>query len=711
VTGPWRGRNKEAPWNRRNRRGTALASRRRIVRTGGISRAAIAALLAASCGSGSADRPPTLEIREPSGAVEVRAGDPFLVVYSDDDPDDVATTALFADRDGDPMTTADQVVIALGRPDGDGSVQAVPWSTAGVAGGVYRIFGRIGDEGTAFAAGTVFVNPPPTLDLLLPAADAIGEDAGGGPTARIRYVADDVESGTPVSLFADRDGDPATDADRIPIGIPRAHRGGLEVDALWTHGGVEPGDYAIVAVADDGLNPPVVAVSPGRVRILAPFVLPLGGSGVVDVDAYDDGAFVVVGNFRGNAVWRAGEPNEISVRAAGAYGLDDIYVARHDADGALLWVRTVSSTWLELGVGVAALADGSCVVAGNFKEPISFGDGVVLEPDSFSLVGACFLARYDPHGNLLWVKRIGGTVAVVDVAADPDGSCFVTGVAFAWTDGARVILGEDAPTGPVDRTFPARGGFVASYDEEGFPRWVSFLDTSFQGGVVPRVATVPGGGCLVAGDWQEDLEIGDELRFASQAPAPRAFVARLGADGRLLWGRTGEDVGSHQVYGLVALPDGSAVTWVYTTGAARFGLGEPAEQRPAQGNHLLRQGPGGDLAWARPAPSRLRRIFGARDGSVTVASDFGPTVIVDGTPWQSCSTWPFLSVFFATYEPDGELRGVRVDGCGSVVLKAAVALRDGTTLAIADSFRDFTASGVTIAAPEPVVAVRFRGAP
>lgn len=61
------------------------------------------------------------------------------------DPDDVASLAIFADIDGDLATLADQVSIVSGLEDKDGDLQTVPWDTTGVPAGDYKLVASLSD--------------------------------------------------------------------------------------------------------------------------------------------------------------------------------------------------------------------------------------------------------------------------------------------------------------------------------------------------------------------------------------------------------------------------------------------------------------------------------------------------------------------------------------------------------------------------------------
>jgi hypothetical protein len=105
--------------------------------------------------------PPTLDVHSPAGDEACCRGGTVVISYTDDDAEDVATTDLFGDRDGDLSTTGDQVEIARGLPEADGTVHDATWTTAGVAPGAYRIVART-DDGknppvTATAPGLVTI--------------------------------------------------------------------------------------------------------------------------------------------------------------------------------------------------------------------------------------------------------------------------------------------------------------------------------------------------------------------------------------------------------------------------------------------------------------------------------------------------------------------------------------------------------------------------
>jgi hypothetical protein len=103
----------------------------------------------------------------------------------------------------------------------------------------------------------------------------------------------------------------------------------------------------------------------------------------------------------------AGEPNETFLVSAGK---GDIFVARYDANGALLWATSAGGTESDQGIGIAGDGAGGSVVSGQFFGTARFGAD---EPNETFLVSAgntdIFVARYDANGALLWATQAGGT--------------------------------------------------------------------------------------------------------------------------------------------------------------------------------------------------------------------------------------------------------------------------------------------------------------
>jgi hypothetical protein len=130
-------------------------------------------------------------------------------------------------------------------------------------------------------------------------------------------------------------------------------------------------------------------------------------------------------------------------------GGDDIYIAKYDSSGNVLWAESAGQADDDWSNGITTDASGNLYVTGGFRSPaISFG--------SFTLTNAStgasdiFVAKYDTGGNTLWAKRAGG-IAFDDshsVSTDISGNVFVTG----FFGSASIAFGSDtlANAGGID---------------------------------------------------------------------------------------------------------------------------------------------------------------------------------------------------------------------------------------------------------------------
>jgi hypothetical protein len=106
-------------------------------------------------------------------------------------------------------------------------------------------------------------------------------------------------------------------------------------------------------------------------------------------------------------------------------GFFDLFVAKYNGQGELLWARNTPSNSAINGAGIAGDAEGNGYVIGSFVGSAVFGAVTFTNTDHY----ATFLAKYDGDGNLAWAKRAGGAsdTSGYGVAVDQAGTCYATG--------------------------------------------------------------------------------------------------------------------------------------------------------------------------------------------------------------------------------------------------------------------------------------------
>jgi hypothetical protein len=151
-----------------------------------------------------------------------------------------------------------------------------------------------------------------------------------------------------------------------------------------------------------------------------------------------------------------------NLSATGTNGANDVFVAKYNGAGTLLWVRKAGGATDDTGNGIVAGAGGSAYVTGKISGTAAFGSTNVTASGT-----DLFLAKYDAAGNLLWVRKAGGNNSIygdgghsvkLDTAGNPCVAGFFSGTAnFGPTNLATTGLDDLV---------------VAKYDSNGNLLWV-----------------------------------------------------------------------------------------------------------------------------------------------------------------------------------------------------------------------------------------------
>ena len=305
----------------------------------------------------------------------------------------------------------------------------------------------------------------------------------------------------------------------------------------------------------------------------------------------------VTGFFEGSATFGPGEPNETMLTS---FGNSDVFVARYDNTGLLVWAKRAGGLRLVQGVGIAVDEVGNSYVTGLFQGLATFGLGEANETTLTADSGGAntFLAKYDTAGLLVWARRAGG----FGLGPNDDG-----GVGIA-VDAA----GNSYVTGSVQEGATTLNIFVAEYDTAGLLVWSKRASGSlFVQGY--GIAVDGAGNSHVTGLFKGSATFGsgeaNETKLTSASGLSDIFVAEYDASGLLVWAKRAGGPGSGSEGDSIAV-DGAGNS--YVTGlfysSATFGPGEANETTltSAGGDtnpniFVAKYDTAGLLAWARRA--------------------------------------------------------------------------------------------------------------
>jgi len=291
-----------------------------------------------------------------------------------------------------------------------------------------------------------------------------------------------------------------------------------------------------------------------------------------------------------------------------SYGDQDIFIAKYDINGNCLWVKHAGDTGSNhssSGHSVAADKDGNSYLTGFFSGTALF--------DSFQLNslgdGDIFIAKYDPDGNCLWVKKAGGSIFdfANGISIDKKGNSYITG---GFTGPAAFdtiqLPGYNNP-GWTDI-------FIAKYDPTGTCLWAKQAGGKRQNnsGIVSYSISVDAAGSsFITGDFMDTTTFGTKT-LINLNHTTNYFVAKYDLNGNCLWadqvsGYYNESIG----YGIASDSIGNCYATGYFHGASLFG----AIQLEGFGGHdifVTKYDPNGNCLWARQAGGADQDDYGSK---------------------------------------------------------------------------------------------------
>ena len=297
-----------------------------------------------------------------------------------------------------------------------------------------------------------------------------------------------------------------------------------------------------------------------------------------------DDSIVVTGWFWGTCTFGPDEPNETVLTHD---ELLDIFIARYNPDGSLVWAKRAGGPNHDYGYSITTLSDNSTVLAGYFYDSATFGPGE-LNQTILTSAGELdiFIARYNPDGTLAWAKRAGGTNYdyAYGITTLSDDSTVVTGYFY---DSA--IFGPDE----LNQTILTSAGeldiFIACYKPDGTLSWVKRAGgTSYDYSY--GITTLSDNSTVITGFFSDSATFGPgepNQTILLSAGDWDIFIARYNPDGTLAWAKRAGGKYWDEGLGITTLSDNSTVVTGDYSDSATFGLCEPNETILAEGYDIF----------------------------------------------------------------------------------------------------------------------------
>lgn len=268
---------------------------------------------------------------------------------------------------------------------------------------------------------------------------------------------------------------------------------------------------------------------------------------------------------------------------------EDVFVAKFDTDGNLLWARSgagAGGTPRDVGNAVTVDGSGNVYACGYFRsQSILFGSAVLSNAGQAD----AFIVKYDPNGNVVWARSEagGGGDFCTGLAADASGNVYASGRYYS----DFITIGSTTLTN-VNNNYDL---FIAKYDTDGNPLWAKG-GSSNGNDWMPSLA-VDANGYLIATGWFEAFPITFGPFTIPNSGSSDIFLVKYDPNGDELWA-VGAGGGFAEESRAVAVDDSGNI---FVTG--RFGttitLGSSTLNSSLSGNVFIAKfDPDGDPNWA-----------------------------------------------------------------------------------------------------------------
>lgn len=274
------------------------------------------------------------------------------------------------------------------------------------------------------------------------------------------------------------------------------------------------------------------------------------------------------GNVYSNAVVTDGQGNSYvtgwyeynatfgSTQISSVNGSHDIFLAKYDNAGNLLWVKSAGGPGSENSVSVALDQQGYCYITGEFQETAAFGTQSVTSSGGYDI----FVAKYSPAGEILWVKKAGGADHDfgLSICKGYHGALYITGY-FSGT----------AHFGSHSLTFT--GGwdiFLTRIDTSGYFLWAKKAG-SLLSDYGTDVAADTAGNVYMTGYYGHTL-LFDTISVTTKG-AEDVFLSKADKDGNFLWVKAVGGTASDFSIGVTADSRGNTTVAGYFNGTMSIG--------------------------------------------------------------------------------------------------------------------------------------------
>ncbi|MBF2050378.1 MAG: DUF4347 domain-containing protein [Elainella sp. C42_A2020_010] len=203
-------------------------------------------------------------------------------------------------------------------------------------------------------------------------------------------------------------------------------------------------------------------------------------------------------------------------------GSEDIFVTKLDSTGNVVWAKNFGGSSADFASSTHIDSTGNLYLVGSFSNSISFSNTTLTSAGSEDI----FVTKLDSTGNVVWAKNFGGSGAdKANTVLDKAGNLYLTG---SFSNSISFGSTTLTSTGETD-------AFVTKLDSTGNVVWAkNFGGISAE--VVDRILVDQSGNLFVIGSFSNSISFGSTT--LTSTGSENTFVTKIDSTGNVVWAKS-----------------------------------------------------------------------------------------------------------------------------------------------------------------------------